>query len=40
VDLKGINDVEVLRNESDALKVIERFQSEKVDAIFIINCNF
>ncbi len=40
VDLKGINDVEVLYNESDALKVIERFQTEKVDAIFIINCNF
>lgn len=40
VDLKGINDVEVLFNESDALKVIERFQAEKVDAIFIINCNF
>lgn len=40
VDLKGINEVEVLHNENDAIKVVELFQKEKVDAIFIINCNF
>ncbi len=40
VDLKGINEVEVLFNEGDALKVIERMQTEKVDAVFFINCNF
>lgn len=40
VDLKGINDVEVLFNEKDVDKVVERFQKEKVDAIFLINCNF
>jgi L-fucose isomerase-like protein len=40
VDLEGINAVSVLYNEEDALKVIDRFQAEKVDAVFLINCNF
>lgn len=40
VDLKGINPVDVMYNEEDAEKVIERFRAEKVDAVVIINCNF
>ena len=40
VDLKGINPVDVMYNENDAEKVIERFRAEKVDAVVIINCNF
>ena len=40
VDLKGINPVDVMYCEADAEKVIERFNQEKVDAVFIINCNF
>ena len=40
VDLKGINPVDVIYNEDDAEKVIERFRAEKVDAVVIINCNF
>ena len=40
VDLKGINPVDVMYNEDDAEKVIERFRAEKVDAVVIINCNF
>ena len=40
VDLKGINEVEVLYNDKDAEKVIKRFQWEEVDAILLINANF
>lgn len=40
VDLKGINPVDVMYNDEDAQKVIERFRNEKVDAVMIINCNF
>ena len=40
VDLKGINSVDVMYNDDDAEKVIERFRAEKVDAVVIINCNF
>ena len=40
VDLKGVNPVDVMYNEDDAEKVIERFRTEKVDAVVIINCNF
>lgn len=40
VDLKGFNEVEVLYSENDVDKVVERFQKEKVDAIFLINSNF
>ena len=40
VDLKGINEVDVLYNEKDVDAVLERFQKEKVDAIFLINGNF
>ena len=40
VDLKGINPVDVMYCEADAEKVIERFNQEKVDAVFIINANF
>ncbi len=40
IDLKGINEVEVLFNDQDAQKVIERFRAEAVDAIILINGNF
>ena len=40
VDLKGINPVNVMYCPEDARAVIERFQKEEVDAVFIINCNF
>ena len=40
VDLKGINPVNVMYNQADAQKVVERFRKEEVDAVFIINCNF
>lgn len=40
VDLRGVNPVDVMYNEDDAEKVIERFRAEKVDAVVIINCNF
>ena len=40
IDLEGINDTNILYNEGDARKVIERFKAEQVDAVFLINCNF
>lgn len=40
VDLDGINDVGVLYSERDVNAVVERFQEEKVDAVFLINGNF
>ena len=40
IDLKGINDEELLFQDSDIVTVIERFQSEKVDALFFPHCNF
>lgn len=40
VDLKGINAVDVLYSDKDVDAVIERFQAEKVDAVFLINGNF
>lgn len=40
VDLKGINDVDVLYSDRDVDAVVERFQKEKVDAVFLINGNF
>ena len=39
-DIDGINDVNVLYNEKDVDAVVERFQKEKVDAVFLINGNF
>lgn len=40
VDLNGINDVNVLYNEKDMDAVIDRFQREKVDAVWLIPGNF
>lgn len=40
VDLEWLNDLGVLYKNSDCAKVVSRFKEEKVDAIFIINCNF
>ena len=40
VDLKGVNDVEVMYCENDVDKALEKFKAEKVDAVVIINSNF
>ena len=40
VDIKGINHVDVMINEEDACKIVERFTAEKVDAVFFVNANF
>lgn len=40
VDLKGINEVNVLYHERDIDAVVERFRREKVDAIWLIPGNF
>lgn len=40
IDLEGINPEGLMYCEADAEKVIERFKTEKVDAVMIINCNF
>ncbi len=40
VDLEGLNPPSILINERDADLAAERFRLEKVDAVFIINCNF
>ena len=40
VDLEGINEEKLLFSDSDIEKVIERFSSEKVDAVFFPHCNF
>jgi L-fucose isomerase-like protein len=40
VDLEGINSEALLFKDEDADKVIDKFKQEKVDGIFLINCNF
>ena len=40
VDLEGINEVNVLYHDRDVDAVVDRFQKEKVDAVFLINGNF
>lgn len=40
VDNKGIGIEDLVFDDASAAEVIERFQAEKVDAVFIINCNF
>ena len=40
VDLKGINDVEVLYNEKGVEAVVNKMRAEKVNGIFLINSNF
>lgn len=40
VDLEWLNDLGVLYKNSDCEKVCSFLKKEKVDAIFIINCNF
>lgn len=40
VDIEGINPVNVMVNEADAVKIAEKFNAEKVDALFVINANF
>ena len=39
-DLEWLNEEGLLYLESDCEKVAERLKAEKVDAIFLINCNF
>lgn len=40
VDLKGINEEELLFSDKDIQPVIDRFTAEKIDAIFFPHCNF
>ncbi|MBO4432059.1 MAG: hypothetical protein J5852_00860, partial [Clostridia bacterium] len=40
VDSKGIGIKDLVFDDESAAKVIDRFKAEKVDAVFIINCNF
>ena len=40
VDNKGIGHEDLVFDNESAEKVIERFKNEKVDGLFIINCNF
>ena len=40
IDLEGINEEKLLFADCDIQKVIDRFSSEKVDAIFFPHCNF
>lgn len=40
VDLRGINDEELLFQDCDIPKIIDRFMMEKVDAVFFPHCNF
>ncbi len=40
VDIEGINPVDTMICEADAVKIKERFASEGVDAILVINANF
>lgn len=39
-DSKGLGIKDIIFDEESAAAVIERFKAEKVDAVFIINCNF
>lgn len=40
VDLEGINEEGLLYNRSDEAAIVNRFQSEGVDALFFPHCNF
>lgn len=40
VDNKGIGIKDLVFDDDSAKKIIKRFKDEKVDAVFIINCNF
>ena len=40
VDNKGIGIEDLVFDDASSKEVVERFKSEKVDAVFIINCNF
>ena len=40
VDLKGINEEELLFCDEDIETVVERFKMEKIDALFFPHCNF
>jgi hypothetical protein len=40
VDNRGIGIADLVYDDKSAAEVVERFKKEKVDAVFIINCNF
>ena len=40
LDLEWLNEEGLLRLPEDCERVAEHFQQEKVDALFIVNCNF
>lgn len=40
VDIDDINEEGLLHEEADVAKIVEKFKSEKVDAVFFPHCNF
>lgn len=40
VNVDGVNERNIIYTEADAEVIADRFISEKVDAVFVINCNF
>ena len=40
VNINGIGCNDLMFDDESAAKVVERFTSEKVDAVLVINCNF
>lgn len=40
VDIKDINEEGLLYNDSDMMKIAEKFKKEKVDGLFLPHCNF
>jgi len=40
IDIKGINDDDMIQTNADVQKVVKRFQKEKIDGIFVPHCNF
>ena len=39
-DSKGLGCADLIYDDKSAAELVERFKAEKVDAVFIINCNF
>ena len=40
VDIEWLNEEGLLRLTSDVPKVVDYFKSQKIDALFVVNCNF
>ena len=40
VDIEFLNEEGLLRLPEDCVRVIDHFKNEKINALFIVNCNF